>query len=92
MMYPFATLSDETLITHSQILYDGEEKSVEVYFERPSDNCFDSARISLPSYEWIIREGYTDDEIAVFEQMCRNGAHIFFKYAELGGADIAKAV
>jgi len=28
----------------------------------------------------------------VFERMCRDGAHTFYKYAELGGADIAKAV
>jgi len=92
MMYPFATLADETLITHSQLLGEGEEKSVEVHFERPSENCFDSARISLPSYTWIMRDGYSDAEIAMFERMCRDGAHIFFKYAELGGADIAKAI
>ena len=92
MMYPFTTLADETLITHSSLLGDGDEKSVEVHFERPSDNCFDSARISLPSYTWMIRDGYSDDEIAMFEQMCRDGAHIFFKYAEQGGAEIAKAV
>jgi hypothetical protein len=92
MMYPFTTLADETLITHSHILTDGEEKSVEVHFERPSDNCFDSVRFRLPTYEIIMRDGYSDDEIAVFERMCRDGAHIFYKYAEIGGADVAKAV
>ena len=50
------------------------------------------ARCSLPSYEWIMRDGYSDDEIAVFERMCREGAHIFYKYAELGGADVADTV
>jgi len=93
MMYPFTTLADGTLITHSHLLTDNENKSVEVHFERPSaDNFFDSARISLPSYTWIMRDGYTDEEIAMFEHMCRDGAHIFFKYAELGGAEIAKAI
>ena len=92
MMYPYITLPDETLITHSHLLGDGENKSVEVHFERPSPNCFDTARCSLPSYKWIIRDGYTDDEIAMFEQLLRGAAHSFFKYAENGGLRIAKTV
>ncbi len=93
MMYPYITLPDETLITHSHIIEKDNVKTVEVHFERPSkENFFDSARCSLPSYEWIIRDGYTDEEISAFEKMLHDGAHIFFKYAELGGADIAKAV
>jgi hypothetical protein len=92
MMYMLTKLADETIITHSHLLGDDVNRSVEVHFERPSDNCFDSARISLPSYTWMIRDGYSDEEIAIFEQMCRDGAHVFFKYAELGGAEIAKAV
>jgi hypothetical protein len=86
------TLADETLITHSHLLEDGEEKSVEVHFERPIQGGFDMARCLLPTYEWIIRDGYSDEEIAMFERMCRDGAHVFYKYAELGGADVAKAV
>ena len=94
MMYLFTTLSDETIITHSHLLGDGDEKSVEVHFERPSDEHFlDSVRFRLPTYEIIMRDGgYTDEEIAIFEHMCRDGAHVFYKYAELGGAEIAKAV
>ena len=92
MMYPFMTLPDETLITHSHLLGDGEQKSVEVHFERPIYGGFDMARCSLPSYEWIIRDGYSNEEIEEFEQMLRHGAHIFYKYAELGGMGIAKVV
>ena len=92
MMYPYITLTDETLITHSHLLTDGENKSVEVHFERPKPYGFDMARCTIPSYNWIMRDGYTDEEIAVFEQICRNGAHTFFKYAESGGMEIAKAV
>jgi len=51
MMYPYITLYDETLITHSQILDNGEVKSVEVHFERPVECGFDSARCVLPSYD-----------------------------------------
>jgi len=69
------------------------EKTVEVHFERPSDNNFlDSARCVLPSYEWIIRDGYSDEEIEMFEQMLKRGVHLLFEYAETGGAAIAKVV
>jgi hypothetical protein len=91
-MYAFTELPDETLITHSHVMEANGLKVVEVHFERPIFEGFDMARCSLPSYEWIIRDGYTDEEIAVFERMCRDGAHIFYKYAELGGAEIAQVV
>ncbi len=93
-MYPYITLADETLITHSHLIdNDNGEKSVEIHFERPSKtNFLDSARCSLPSYEWIIRDGYADEEIAEFEQMLHHAAHIFFKFAELGGSQVAKAI
>ena len=91
-MYPYITLNDETLITHSHLLEKNGIKTVEVHFERPIYDGFDMARCSLPSYKWIIRDGYSDYEIEEFEQMLRTGAHIFFKYAELGGAEVAKAV
>ncbi len=92
MMYPYMTLPDETLVTHSHLMEKDGVKTVEVHFERPVEGGFDMARCSLPSYEWIIREGYSDQEILEFERMLRDGAHIFFKYAEAGGAQVAKAV
>jgi hypothetical protein len=89
MMYPYIELADETLITHSHLKEENGVKIVDVHFERPSDNCFDSVRFRLPTYEIIMRDGYSDDEVAVFERMCRDGAHVYYKYAELGGAPIA---
>jgi len=92
MMYPYITLADNTLITHSHLLGTGEDRSVAVHFERPKHGGFDMARCSLPSYEWILRNGFTDAEIAVFERLLQDNAHIFFKYAQIGGMSIAKAV
>ena len=92
MMYPYITLADQTLITHSHLLGSDEEKSVVVHFERPKHGGFDMARCSLPSYAWIVRDGFTDGEIAMFERLLQDSAHIFFKYAESGGMSIAKAV
>jgi len=92
MMYPYITLSDETLVTHSHLIEADGEKTVLVHFERPKPYGFDTARCSLPSYEWIIKDGFTDDEIALFERLLQVNAHTFFKYAELGGLNIAKVV
>ena len=92
MMYPYITLNDETLITHSHLKEENGFKIVDVHFERPIDGGFDSARCRLPFYEWIIRDGYSDEEINNFERFLKRAAHSFYKYAEMGGLDIAKVV
>ena len=92
MMYPYITLADETLITHSHLKDENGVKTVLVHFERPIDGGFDLVRFRLPTYEVIMRDGYSDEEVAVFERFLKRAAHSFYKYAEMGGLDIAKAV
>ena len=89
MMYPYMILGDETEIVHSHIIDENGEKSVEVHFERPTDEGFDMARCSLPSYTWIKRDGFTDDEINKFDKFLHSNAHLLFKYAANGGIKIA---
>lgn len=89
MMYPYMILGDETEIVHSHLIDENGEKSVEVHFERPTDEGFDMARCSLPSYTWIKRDGFTDDEINKFEKFLHSNAHLLFKYAANGGIKIA---
>lgn len=89
MMYPYMKLSDETEIVHSHLIEVNGERCIEVHFERPTENGFDTARCSLPSYTWIKRDGFTDEEINKFEIFLRNNAHLLFKYAETGGINIA---
>ena len=89
MMYPYMVLPDETEIVHSQLFEKDGEKIIEVHFERPTKNGFDIARCSLPSYKWIKREGFSDEEIDFFEEFLKNNAHLLFKYAENGGIKIA---
>ena len=89
MMYPHITLSDETEITYSHIINRNDRKEIEVHFERPTDNGFDTARCILPSYEWIKIEGFSGSEIQFFEQLLQSNAHLFYRYAELGGMNIA---
>ena len=91
-MYPYMKLADETEIVHSHLLEENGMQFVEIHFERPKPYGFDCARISLPSYEWLNREGFTDDEINEFENFAARHAHLIFYYAGIGGVPIAKAV
>ena len=88
MMYPYMTLADETEIVHSQIIEKDGKRKVIVNFERPTENGFDSARCELPDYKWAEREGYSDEEIAMFEKLLHTNAHLLYKYAENGGIQI----
>ena len=89
MMYPYMTLSDETEITHSQVFEEDGVKKVEVYFERPTESGFDSARCQLPSYKWLMRKGYSDQEIKTVEQLLHSNAHLLYRYGASGGIHIA---
>lgn len=89
MMYPYMTLADETEIVHSQIIEEDGKQKVIVHFERPTEDGFDSARRELPGYKWILKQGYSDEEIAFFEQLLHNNAHLLYRYAENGGIRIA---
>ena len=89
MMYPYMKFEDETEVTFSQIINKDGVDTVEVHFERPTDDGFDSARCELPSYKWIIREGYSEEEIKKFTEFLEHNAHLFFKYAKEGGIKIA---
>lgn len=89
MMYPYMTLADETEIVHSQIIEEDGKKKVFVHFERPTDNGFDSARCELPDYKWLSAEGYSEEELNMFEELLKNNAHLLYKYAANGGINIA---
>ena len=89
MMYPYMTLSDETEIVHSQIVEKDGMKKVIVNFERPTEDGFDSARCELPDYKWTERQGYSDEEIAMFEELLHSYSHLLYGYAEYVGFQIA---
>ena len=89
MMYPYMTLDDETEIVHSQIIHEEGKEKVIVNFERPTQDGFDSARCELPSYRWISIEGYSAEDIELFETCLHSNAHLLYRYAAAGGVDIA---
>ena len=92
MMYPYIILSDETEIVHSHLKEKNGLKTVEVHFERPKPYGFDTARCVLPTYEWLIKDGFADEEIARFEFLLQSNASTIYKYAESGGISVAKAI
>ena len=89
MMYPYLTFGDGTEVVHSHLIENGNEKSVVVHFERPSENGFDDARCVLPEYSWSDVVGFSDEEIETFRQFLESNAHLIFKYAAEGGIKIA---
>lgn len=85
MMYPYITFSDETEVTHSHILENDGLQVVEVHFERPVEQGFYSARCVLPTYQWKFNEGFSDEDIAFFNEFLRHNAHLLYRYAAQGG-------
>lgn len=91
MMYSYVKYSDGTEVVFSDI-YKGKngEKCIDVHFERPTENGFDSVRIKLSSYEVEVWEGnYSDKEIELFKKIVENSSDLFYKYASEGGLKFA---
>ena len=90
-MYPFCKYSDGTEVVFSGIIKnENGEETVQIHFERPTENGFDSVRFELPSHKIIDKEGnYTDEEIELFRTVVECKAPSFFRWAREGGIKIA---
>ena len=91
MTYEFAKYPDGTLGVFSNIgKNENGEEYVRVTFERPTNYGFDTYVIELPSYKVILEDGnYSKEEKETFMKIVKNGSAFFFKYARLGGLEIA---
>ena len=91
MTYEFAKYPDGTLGVFSNIgKNENGEEYVRITFERPMDYGFDTYVIELPSYRIILDDGnYSEKEKETFIKIVKNGSAFFFKYARLGGLEIA---
>ena len=91
MTYEFAKYPDGTLGVFSNIeKKESGEEYIRVTFERPTKEGFDTFVIELPSYEIILEDGnYSKEEKKKFLDIVKNGASFFFKYARMGGLEIA---
>lgn len=90
MIYPFMTLEDDTEITHTEILENGE---VKVYVETPDEkDCFHSLVCYLPSYRVEEVIGYSEEEVSKHVKFIREAANLIIEFAQEGGFDHAAAV
>ncbi len=90
MMYPYVKYGDETEVVFSNVYIENDIECIDVHFERPTENGFDSVRIQLPTYKVTVWEGnYSEKEIEFFKQVVQNSADLFYKYAKEGGLKIA---
>lgn len=82
-MYPYMTLNDDTEITHSEMKPDGR---VRVFIETPDEKSgFRQAECWLPEYRWENVHGYSDEEMAYFQELIRNNAHLILTFSKEGG-------
>ena len=91
MTYEFAKYPDGTLGVFSNIgKKENGEEYLRVTFERPMEYGFDTIVIELPSYQIVLEDGnYSAEEKNTFLEIVKNGSSFFFKYARLGGIEIA---
>jgi len=83
MMYPYMTLNDDTEITHSHMMEDGQ---VKVYIETPDEkDGFHFATCWLPEYRWENIVGYSEEEMEYFKKLVRNNAHLIIEFSQEGG-------
>jgi hypothetical protein len=91
MTYEFAKYPDSTLGVFSGIgKKENGEEYIRISFERPMEYGFDTFVIEIPSYNIVLEDGkYTEEEKKNFLEIAKNGSAFFFKYARLGGLEIA---
>ena len=91
MTYEFAKYPDGTIGVFSNIgKKENGEEFIRVTFERPMEYGFDTIVIEIPNYNIVLEDGkYTDEEKKKFLEIAKNGSSFFFKYARLGGLEIA---
>jgi hypothetical protein len=90
MMYPFMTLDDNTEIVHSEMQPDG---TVKVYMEQPdAQTGFRHATCYLPSYRWEDISGFSDQEIARYQEVIESTAHLILQFSQEGGFEHAASL
>jgi hypothetical protein len=78
VFYDYVALEDGTQIVYSDVLEDG---TVEISVERPVELGFDSARCSIPSFEWYDVKGFSDDELYSIDRFVHKNAPLMLRLA-----------
>jgi hypothetical protein len=86
-MYPFISYPDGTEITHSEMQPDN---TVKVYVETPdARDGFHNAWCILPQYEWKDIHGYSEREVAKYQEIIESVSHLIMEFSQEGGFDNA---
>jgi hypothetical protein len=85
MMHPFLQLNDDTQIVYSDIIQRDGRETVKVYIERPVHLGFKSVVCILPGSSWEENDGFSDDDIAFFQELIESSAHLIIRFARQGG-------
>ena len=88
MRYPFMTLNDDTEITYSSPIQNGDSIQVRVDMETPTENGFKSASCILPGYQWT-NNGYSELELSSMKSLIKSVAHLLIRYSQEGGIESA---
>ncbi len=81
MMYPLITMSDNSEIVHSEM----KNGKVKVYIEKPDEkDCFHNATCWLPEYKWENIIGFSNTEIAEYQNILETMSHLILRFAKEG--------
>ena len=90
MMYPFLQIDGDTEIVHSEMQPNGQ---VKVYIEKPdAKDGFHHATCFLPGYQWEDISGFSQKEIARFQEELESTAHLILEFSQQGGFEHASGL
>ena len=90
MMHPFLQIDGDTEIVHSEMQPDGQ---VKVYIEKPdAKDGFHHATCFLPGYQWEDISGFSQKEIARFQEVLESTAHLILEFSQQGGFEHASGL
>lgn len=90
MMYPFLQIDGGTEIVHSEMQPNGQ---VKVYIEKPdAKDGFHHATCFLPGYQWEDISGFSQKEIARFQEVLESTAHLILEFSQQGGFEHASGL
>jgi hypothetical protein len=84
MKHYYSTVQD-TVLTHSDMLFENNSRKVMLRFERARDNGFDFADGVLPECLFVKTSGFTDDELFDMSDYMKCNAPLIWDYAQKGG-------
>ena len=90
MMYPFLQIDGDTEIVHSEMQPNGQ---VKVYIEKPdAKDGFHHVTCFLPGYQWEDISGFSQKEIARFQEVLESTAHLILEFSQQGGFEHASGL